>query len=159
MRCCLQGAPCERQKPSVGREGHPLDGKVTRVIADLRTHRVRDRDVGKCIDCSGSNMGWTRILECRTCGVQTGIGSAGNSGRTNHRREELSLEGSVHSHRLAQNNRVPQAPEAGQVLSASELPFFPVRVFPHWSSRMEKCYFHLGRDHSGCPHRSPRIAA
>ena len=51
-----------------------LDGQVARVIADLRPHRDRDKDVAKCIDYFESNKERMRYDEYRARGMQIGSG-------------------------------------------------------------------------------------
>ena len=58
-----------------------LDGKVGRVIADLRPHRDRDRAVAKCIDCFESNRERMRYDEYRARGMQIGSGQIESSCR------------------------------------------------------------------------------
>ena len=51
-----------------------LDGNVARVIADLRPHRDRDKDVAKCIDYFEANKARMRYDEYRARGMQIGSG-------------------------------------------------------------------------------------
>lgn len=51
-----------------------LDGQVDRVIADLRPHRDRNKDVAKCIDYFESNKERMRYDEYRARGMQIGSG-------------------------------------------------------------------------------------
>ncbi len=48
------------------------DGKVGRVIAELRPHRDRNRDVARCIDRFEANRERMRCDECRARGMQIG---------------------------------------------------------------------------------------
>ena len=51
-----------------------LDGNVARVIADLRPHRDRNKDVARCIDCFEANKERMRYDEYRARGMQIGSG-------------------------------------------------------------------------------------
>ena len=51
-----------------------LNGKVDRVIADLRAYRERHKDVAKCIDYFGANKDRMYYDAYRACGTQIGSG-------------------------------------------------------------------------------------
>ena len=51
-----------------------LDGNVARVIADLRPHRDRNKDVARCIDYFEANKERMRYDEYRARGMQIGSG-------------------------------------------------------------------------------------
>ncbi len=63
-----------RKARLAGIKAQLLDGKVGRVMADLRPHRSRGKAVAKCIDQFDSNKGRMRHDECRARGMQIGSG-------------------------------------------------------------------------------------
>ncbi len=63
-----------RKARLAGIKAQLLDGKVGRVMADLRPHRGRGKAVAKCIDQFDSNKGRMRHDECRARGMQIGSG-------------------------------------------------------------------------------------
>ncbi len=75
----LVGCEFARKARLAGIKAQLLDGKVGRVMADLRPHRGRGKAVAKCIDYFDSNKGRMRYDEYRARGMQIGSGQIESS--------------------------------------------------------------------------------